>query len=234
MIIRPEKHFFSSLTDGNIAFKCTYNDMGYKDICSNEIYEYNKKAGRIWCNDKNSKCRDFIGRELSASEFPCYESALFLYWLFGGGVRRGEKTDGTSIKIANAHQNKLAFLTTRNPGDTEKDRYIFGFLHIKNIANRKDPTDSRKEINESHFVIGEPEKSLQFNSKVKIPFWNHYRNYTNPGSIQWGSGLFRYLTDKSVSAILIDLKEEYDKIEDSEAISIINSQLSRYQNKSFH
>ena len=107
-------------------------------------------------------------------------------------------------------------------------------INFRNIEKHKDPTGSRKEINESHYVIGEPEKSLQFNSKVKIPFWNHYRNYTNPGSIQWGSGLFRYLTDKSVSAILIDLKEEYDKIEDSEAISIINSQLSRYQNKSFH
>ncbi len=35
--------------DGNIAFKCNWNDKGYKGVCSDEVYEQNRKSLRSEC-----------------------------------------------------------------------------------------------------------------------------------------------------------------------------------------
>ena len=59
--------------DGNIAFKCNWNDKGYKDICSQEAYKFNIEKGRAWCSSPDSKCRSFK-RGPTLAEHPCYEA----------------------------------------------------------------------------------------------------------------------------------------------------------------
>lgn len=216
------------LHDGNLAFKCTYNDRNFRDICSDEVYEANKAAGRIWCNDPNSQCREFKKIGVSTASSPCYESTLFLNWSFGAGIKRGEKYYGQPMNIKEAHLGKLAFLTTRQPHQTEKERYIFGFLHMKQIANKRDPTSPTKEISNSMFVEGDPAKSLQFDPRIKLPFWKYYRNARSPNNEHWGTGLHRYLTDQTVRGILKDLREEYTRISDIAALEVIDFQITRY------
>lgn len=44
-----------STYDGNIAFKCTWNDAGFKGICSQSAYDYDVSKNRVWCT--KSPCR---------------------------------------------------------------------------------------------------------------------------------------------------------------------------------
>ena len=43
----------------NLAFKCTWNEAGFKGICSQEAREYNISHNPVWC--KKSPCWDFKG-----------------------------------------------------------------------------------------------------------------------------------------------------------------------------
>lgn len=51
--------------DGNVAFKCTYNDGGlvrdgfdgFKGRCSNENIRHNVLAGRSWCSHEECKAQ---------------------------------------------------------------------------------------------------------------------------------------------------------------------------------
>lgn len=216
------------LHDGNLAFKCTYNDKGFRDICSDEVYNANKAAGRIWCNDPNSRCREFKKTGISKASSPCYESTLFLNWSFGAGIKRGEKYCGQPINIKEAHEGKLAFLTTRHPNQTEKERYIFDFLHMKRIGNRLDPTSPGEAISLSMFVEREPSRSLRFDPQIRLPFWRYYQNRNSPSKEHWGTGLYRYLDDDTVRNILKDLRNEYEKTPDTAALETIDFQITRY------
>lgn len=227
-IIRPARKTVSVLNEGNLAFKCTYNDNGYRGVCSDRIYRHNIDAKRVWCNDRHNECREYVGKALSKNDSPCYESTLFLNWAFGAGVKRGEKYYGIPFSIKKARQGKLAFLTTRDPLQDERDRHIFGFLHIKNIDNIKDLTN-KDVMAISEFVIGDPEHSLEIQPSARLKFWNYYKNPYSPDNISWNSGLFRYLSDASALRILNDLKKEYEKTNDEKALKIIDFNISRYE-----
>jgi len=225
----PSSKVTPFLNDGNLAFKCTYNDNEYSGVCSDAIYKLNVEAGRIWCKDPNNDCRKFEAKEVSPSDYPCYESTLFLNWAFGAGIKRGEKYYGVPFSIKKARPDQLAFLTTRTPFQNEEDRYIFGFLHMKRIGNKPDLTGRKEEMAISEFVSGDPETSLKFNPEVKLRFWDYYQNPNRKDYIKWGSGLFRYLSDKTVLGILISLKKKYKLINDDNAKRIIKFQISRYK-----
>lgn len=228
-IVWPKRKIVSEIIQGNIAFKCTFNDNGYRGVCSDEVYRYNTNAGRVWCTDQNNRCREFINKEVTEKCFPCYESALFLNWSFGTGIARREKHYGKPFPIKKAYPGKLAFLTTRDSHQEEEDRYIFGFLHIKDISQLRDPTGPVDEIVRSTFVIGDPENSLAFRPGIRPRFWNYYENPKSRTTIQWRTGLFRYISDKTVLEMLRDLKEEYTGLRDQSALKIIDFQISRYE-----
>ena len=45
--------------DGNIAFKCTWNDRGFKAPCSDEAYRFNRREGRAFCSLPTCRCREY-------------------------------------------------------------------------------------------------------------------------------------------------------------------------------
>ncbi len=53
-----EKRDAGKKKDGNVAFKCNWNDMNYMGVCSKSAYNYNQVYGGPWC--LLSKCRQFI------------------------------------------------------------------------------------------------------------------------------------------------------------------------------
>lgn len=225
-----EKHYGSNDEDGNLALKCTFNDKGYCGVCSQKVYDDNRADNRVWCNDSENRCREFVGKKLD-EDYPCYESVLFLDWEFGSGVVRNGKRYGQSLRINFAKKGKLALLTTLQPFGRQKDRYIFGFLYIKEVM--QDYNDPTVDGFDTTFIIGDPEKSLKINPAIKLNFWKFYQNAGNPELLKWGSGLFRYLDDEQVLSFLKRLKEEYVKLgTDERAVNIIDAHLRVYGGES--
>jgi uncharacterized HhH-GPD family protein len=176
----------------NVGFKCTWNDAGFKGICSQETYDNNVLHGRLWC--RKAKCRSFMGVPSRGNE-PCYESIIFSEWLYGAGwdhsnIERPRRINNTGV-------GKIAFITTLEPGRQEKDRRIAGYFIIKNI------TGGEKE---ETVLLGDASDGFVVPSNINLLFWDYYKNPKAPGKKMWGTGLFRYLDDQTASAILVNLK----------------------------
>lgn len=179
----------------NIAFKCTWNDAGFKGICSREAYEHNLSMNRAWC--LKAECRAFTRRPTDENH-PCYESILFSLWRFGAGWDHRNKKRPRKIKRAQI--GKIALLTTLGPNKTEKDRNIISFFTIDKIL----------EGQESETIVyGDPMRSLAIDPSFDVRFWHYYKNPSNPDRIAWSSGLFRYLSDEQILIFLKDLKQIY-------------------------
>ena len=218
----------SVINEGNIAFKCTYNDNGYRKVCNNNIYRYNTRIGRIWCVDPQNDCRKFEGKQILENDYPCYESCLFLNWQFGTGIKRGKKYHGTHISLKKANRGKLAFLTTREPIQFEKDRIIFGFIFINDIVNIPDPEGIKEDANALEFIIGDKEKSLAIHPEIKLKFWDYYKNPDNQNTLFWNSDLFTYVSDFTAVNILKDLRQKYNGKNDDAAIKILDNHIAKY------
>lgn len=179
----------------NLAFKCTWNDAGFKGICGNETYEHNLSMNRAWC--QKAECRTFTSRPTDENH-PCYESILLSEWRFGAGW--DHRIEKRPRKIKKARIGKIALLTTLLPKKSEKNRKIIGFFKIGKI----------KEGKETETVIyGDPNRSLAIEPSLDVKFWKYYKNLGNPERIAWGTGLFRYLSDAQVFQFLNDLKRMY-------------------------
>lgn len=185
--------------DGNIAFKCNWNDRYYKAPCSLNAYNFNLLEGRAWCSSPSCKCRVFTD-DISLKNHPCYESIALKEMLFGAGWdHTGERNQPRHIHSARIE--RMAILTTRPPGAEEKDRLIIGCLFIKNVVD-----DPGKET----MIYGDKTKSLEIDyNAVKIKFWDYYKNTGDENLILWASGLFRYISDETVFNILKGIGEQY-------------------------
>jgi len=214
---------------GSVAFKCTYNDKAFRQVCSDEVYEQNIARGRVWCKDEENTCREYVGKEITLRNLPCYECGLFRFWRFGGGVKRGPSRSGETVPLKAAEKGGLAFLTTRDPHQEEVDRYIFGFLFIKEKKRERDQPDNDNLVMESVFVIGDEGKSLELDQKAHLKFWDFYRNPKSPDSIFWGTGLYRSLDDDTVLTILKALRNRYSEIDDDNTKKILEDHISRYE-----
>jgi len=180
--------------EDNIVFKCNWNDKGWKGTCSKEAREFNVSKGHSWCIDSTNPCEDSINK--NKEEYPCNESRLFIdFEINPGDYLQGNKR-GENKYIRGASKGKLAFLTTVSPKDVEKDRYFIGIFDIEKIENDRD-------------VYGNKETSVVINPKIKIRFWNYFKNKDD--SHFWGSRQ-RYFNDIIALKILLDLKQEYDKL----------------------
>lgn len=185
--------------DGNVAFKCNWNDKHYKAPCSKKAYEFNINEGRAWCSSPGCKCRQY-STEVTIEDHPCYESIALKEMYFGAGWdHAGEKEQPRHIY--SVREGRTAILTTRFPGTEEKDRLVIGCLYIKTIQD--DPGAETK-------IYADKEKSIEVDyDEVKIRFWDHYKNANAANLILWASGLFRYITDETVLNILKGVGEKY-------------------------
>ena len=193
---RAEETFKNPLMRGrnNLAFKCNWMDTDYEKPCTAMGRRYNiYDAKRPWCSQPHNECCLYEEGELKNIEpFPCYESMIVPQWVFGAGMHHGGVRDGQGIRIKDEMTGKVAVLTTRGPGEGEEDRSIFAYLRI-----RKQYTDE----SEITMIEGDPETSLKVPAQFRLRFWDYYSN-AKSDAIRWGTGLFRYLSDKEVRAIL--------------------------------
>ena len=180
--------------DGNIAFKCNWNDAGYKGICSNLAYQYNIKMGGPWC--RISKCRDYVNVDKLPEfhEAVCYESRALLDCKFGAGWDHKAGKLYRPRKIHSARVNKIALLTTMHPNTGQ--RLIVGAYKIEKLDE-----DPGMET----WIFGEKSSCLDDMLEYAIEFWKYYKNPNRPNSIAWATGLFRYVADVAVLGML----EEY-------------------------
>lgn len=180
--------------DGNIAFKCNWNDKGYKGMCSDAAYRYNIGQGRLWCTHQHGRCRGFVNADPVPNDC-CYEARALLDCSFGAGWDHDEY--GRLIrprKIWSAREGKIALLTTEPP-DVQK-RLIVGAFLIKKVW--EDPGAET-------CVSGDKDTALDDILNYEIEFWKHHKNPSNPSSTAWATGLFRYVSDVAILGIL----EEY-------------------------
>ncbi|MBL7197643.1 MAG: hypothetical protein ISS47_06055 [Candidatus Omnitrophica bacterium] len=185
--------------DGNVAFKCNWNDKHYRAPCSKKAYEFNISQGRAWCASPDCKCRKY-NDEVAIEDHPCYESIALKEMYFGAGWdHTGERNQPRHIH--SVREGRMAILTTRPPGSEEKDRLIIGCLYIDRTQD--DPGAETK-------IYADKEKSLEMDyDKIKIKFWDYYKNPVAKDLILWASGLFRYITDGTVLNILKGIGEKY-------------------------
>jgi hypothetical protein len=181
-------------SNGNLAFKCNYNDQKYKGVCTQAAFKFNVNIKKsYWCcnqpND-NKNCQTWQDSQIKINKYPCYEARALKYWVFTPGWNHGKNIPYT---CKDAKPNKIALLTTRDPGMEESKRYIFAIMDIKKILKSKDKIED---------YFGSPKTSVKLN--FKLPFWKYYSNKNNPDKKFWGSHLFRYISDKTIKTILRD------------------------------
>lgn len=203
--------------DGNIAFKCNWNDNKYKAPCSEAAYNSNLVEGRAWCSHPLSKCRSYA-EEVTLDNNPCYESIALKEMYFGAGW----DVSGEVIKYRQIHSAKtdrLAILTTRRPYTDEKDRMIVGILYINQIID-DDDTETK--------IFGDKGRSIAIDyDKIHLKFWEYYKNPNAEDSIFWGTGLFRYLSNGTVFSMLQDIGKKFNST--GMDTKIVNQLINHYE-----
>ena len=199
----------------NIAFKITYCDggetetrYGFRKECSSECRIANQKNGRAWCNEKLGLCGKLANNMITQEEYDnesakgtffCYESRILVDWKAYAG------TDNTKNPPRPRRFNQLcssgiAVLTTV-PNDT-KERYIFALFKIVRYFEGDETAEGYVEADPRYRIEFDKEESKQ------MRFWDFYSNKNQ--SEQWGTGLFRYLSNEQVLLILkkaLEIKE---------------------------
>ena len=194
--------------DGNVAFKCTYNDggdrgfVGFAGTCTDgNILRNVRRRPRPWCSDDASECRRYCDRGFRGArpQDPCYESQLIENWRFSSGVFRNGVRAGEPIPMNYAQVGKVALLTTRHPErDTEGKRVVFGVYKIERVME-----DNRGQI----WVEGSADNSIRLSefAAFALPYWR-FKSRKDEQAPAWGSLLFRYLSDREVSNFLHALR----------------------------
>ena len=192
--------------DGNVAFKCTYNDggergfVGFNGACSDGNIMRNVKAGRRWCSAKANTCRQFYENDFKGQrpQRPCYESEIIERWRFGPGTYHTEGKDEVPIPMKFARKGKVALLTTRHPDrDSENQRIVFGLFKMIKVIDEGDSET---------WVEGSPDHAIRLSETAAfaLPYWR-FKTPPKGGAPAWGTGLFRYTSDEEVANFLYAL-----------------------------
>lgn len=203
--------------ENNLAFKCNFcnggcdsNCLGFKNVCSDQLIRYNiEKKGRAWCSDENdSYCykyyKGLIDREelekVHKTRSVCYESRMLVDWKAEAGEDRNGIDGPRARRITNASKDSLAVLTTELP-DMEggKERVIFGVFITGVVDEGDDIQAGYVKAMGNYYVELTPSEAKQ------MKFWHYYTNPRNPQTIQWGTGLYRYMKDITCARILLDI-----------------------------
>lgn len=203
----------SSKNPMNVAFKCTYcdggrteNRIGFDGLCSDDNITTNIRNKRDWCNT-GPICIRRYRREITRQEFIelassgatlCHECKIFKNWKVCAGTINHGRRAGTPITLRRTAPNKLAVLTTRLPGSIEEERIIFAVFVI-GLSYAGD------EIEEG-FVLSNKDYRIELTpaEAKKMLFWKYYSN-KNTDAVLWGTGLYRYLDDRTAVKILQDI-----------------------------
>ena len=186
----------------SIAFKYNYcdgNGRWFSGICSNSQMKTNVSKAR-WCSNKDSQCYNHIkkGTPIITRGFVCYERLFLKKWIAYAGVEKS----GHKIPIKRDCSNKIAIMTTRDPGTPEKDRFIFAVFVVDSWNYGNGMTPGNVSSN----------KSLKFEISPAIArtikFWNYYK--TKSGKQIWGCRLHRYLDDELIDKLLNDLYKKHN------------------------
>ena len=97
--------------------------------------------------------------------------------------------------MKHARKGKVALLTTRHPkSDTERERFVFGVYKIEEVT--------RGNSGET-LVKGSAGNAIRLSDSAAfaLPYWR-FKCMKEGMSPSWGSGLFRYLSDKEVTNFL--------------------------------
>lgn len=200
----------------NIAFKCNYcngglteNGIGYICACTDEMINYNiEVAQHNWCCDDGSPCKKYHDKIITRKEldsvseedgFVCYESQMLRNWTAFAGFALTKENHQRPMKLNKVQVNSLAILTTREPYDSEKDRFVFG-VFLVDKAYEGDNRDEGYVTTSSKYKLG-----LTKEEAKKVLFWNYYYNENAPEKAVWGQGLHRYITDEQATSILKDI-----------------------------
>jgi hypothetical protein len=186
---------------GNVAFKVTwvYGETGpFASPCTPTGRRINIQRRRVtWCRQPECPCRQLFDAgntepyDRDKEYWPCYDSAIFDKWSFGGGRFHGETRKGQKIPFKNFRLGKLAFFTTRRHDMEEEDRVVIGCYRIAKAI-----TDPDFDM----LVAAAGDFKLRVRDFDQAPrFWEFHRQKGEP---HWGTGLFRYLPDEEASALL--------------------------------
>ena len=143
-IVKPSGTRQKTYPKENIAFKCNYcngglaeNGIGYICACSDEMIDYNiEVAQHNWCCEDDSPCKQYYDGIITRKEldsiseedgFVCYESQMLRNWTAFAGFALTKENHQRPMKLNKVQVNSLAILTTREPHDSEKERFVFGF-----------------------------------------------------------------------------------------------------------
>ena len=192
----------------NIAFKITYCDggetgvrYGFRGPCSARCREANQKAGRAWCNeDKYCLCAKLAKGIITQEEynrnigstFFCYESTTLVDWKAYAGTDNA-KNPPRPRRFNQLCSSGIALLTTVPNGET--DRYIFGLFKIAKYYRGDEAHEGYLEAHPKYRIEFTKEESRQ------MRFWDFYSN-KNSEKEQWGTGLFRYLSNEQILEVL--------------------------------
>lgn len=202
----------------NVVFKCNYCDggqneerIGFYAPCSDELIRYNiEDAGHSWCCSEESPCCQYYDGLLDRKEldqmcendgYVCYESQMLRNWTaLAGYVLKGDQKN-KPMKMNKVQVNSLAVFTSREPGEPERDRFIFGVFLVDEVYQGDDYEEGYVKTKSKYKI------SLSRDEAHKMLFWNYYRNEKDPENIRWGQGLHRYLSDEQAVNILKDIVE---------------------------
>lgn len=196
-----------TIADGNIAFKATYTDSNWNGVCSDKLFDYNFK-NRTWCHKQfeyGVTCRDkeFQNpKDLSQDHLPCYESIALKTLSFSPGVSHGDIRSDTPYRCINAKVGKIALLTSRAPDEIENERFIFALGVIDYIETSDERGYEIYHIDEDTAII--------FDKNNYPQFWKYFKN-KNTDRVAWNTGLFRYVDDKTIRMLLMELQDSHDK-----------------------
>ncbi len=198
----------------NLAFKCCYcdggvrdNGLGFAGVCSKENMLYNMNVRKyLFCAD-SSGCRNYLDgqfdyrtlcREYAQGSAPCSDSKVLRDWEMYAEMP-GDSGEQEAKRSAR-YGGSLAILTTRQPGDEERDRYIFAVYLIGGYQATPD-------FSKGGVFYASPEYRLMLTPAEAraTKFWNYYRNSVPGEDEKWGTGLFRCLSDGDAARLLRDI-----------------------------
>ena len=103
------------------------------------------------------------------------------------------------MRLTKVRPNSLAVLTSRKPGATDEERFIFAVFLVADSYEGD-------EVN-SAYVEANPQwkQELTPAEAERMPFWKYYICPNAPEVVKFGSGLHRYLSNVQAAQILKDI-----------------------------
>lgn len=206
-----------------LAFKVTYNDggnhgglVGYQGVCSDRtIFNNVRIEKKRWCSNPENQCRQYCDSDQTGwrPTSPCYESGLlsskpFKFWT--GYYHKGSRAnEPIPIKKDRIAVGDIVLLTTRTPQRKEQDRIVFACYKVGKVG-RDDG---------GHYVESDGTMDLVLPDDIatNCRYWD-YQQKNKDGSINWGSGLFRYLDGAATFQFINDLRYRLDGMSERDTV----------------